>query len=260
MLSYDTGCINPRCISLAPNGLMFVSKKGIYSLNRGMTITYLGSEVEAYNTYTFSASVLDEKRNLVYFATTNGPVLVYDYFNDQWSIFENYSAQDICMVDDKIIHGKNDGKINVENGVYNDNGVFIPMVWQTNWIKMSGIQDFGRIRRLLFLGKYVTKHKFKASVAYDYEYYWQDTYTLTPEAAASYNISSKPTNSDLYNGTIDGVYQWKIHLSKQKCQSIMLMIEDVDDGVNGESFQLSDLTIEAGLKDGPFKTQYKKQG
>ena len=260
LVSYDVGCINPRCIALTPNGLMFVSKKGIWALSRGMEIEYIGKEVEEYNNYTFSSAILDEKRNLVYFSTTDGPALAYDYFTKQWSVFDNYSGNDMTMVDDKICLGTSDGTIYQENADYDDDGNFIKQIIETNWIKMSGVQNFGRARRLLLLGEFVSKHKMKVSVAYDYEQYYQDEYVLTPEDAADYNITTKPANSDLYNGTIDGVYQWRIHLAKQKCQAIKIKIEDVEDGVDGESFRLSDLTLEVGLKDGPFKTEFNKQG
>jgi hypothetical protein len=105
----------------------------------------------------------------------------------------------------------------------------------------------------------MSKHTVTLNVYYDYQNYITDTYTLTP-LSSGYETSSKPTLSNLYAGGNDGQYQYRIHLHKQKCEAIQFEIIDVPDAVTpGESFQLTNMTLEVAIKTGSFKTSEKKQ-
>jgi hypothetical protein len=262
LITSDVGCTNPRSIISTPMGLFFMSQKGFYLITRGMELVYIGADVENFNDEQITGAVIIEDNDQVVFSTAAGPLLVYDYEFKQWSIYQNYSANDIAFWDGKLVHGKSSGVVHKETSAYTDDGAFIPMKIQTNWLKIGDMQDFGRVRRSLFLGEYKSPHQFKVSVSYDYEQYAWDTYTLTPQAAANYNVTVKPSLASQYTGTVDGVYQWQIHLAKQKCQALKFLIEDIAPAspeVPGESFTLTNMTLEAGLKDGPFKTVAAKQ-
>lgn len=260
VIATDVGCANAKSICLTPMGLMFKSQKGIYLLTRGLEVKYVGADVEDYNSLEITSSLLLEDKNEVIFTTRTAQALVFDYLHGQWSIFENWSAQDSCFWKGKAAHLKDDGLVNVQNTTFDDNGDFIPQKIITGWIKMSDIQNFGRVRRFLLVGKFKSAHQMKVSASYDYEQFAWTEYTLTPLAASAYNITVKPSLSDLYAGGIDGVYQWELHLQKQKCMAVKFMIEDVETSAVGESYSLTNMTMELGIKSGPNKVQKEKKG
>jgi hypothetical protein len=64
-------------------------------------------------------------------------------------------------------------------------------------------------------------------------------------------------DGEIWGGTEDSVYQFSIQPRIQKCSSIKVLIEDVSP--TGESFELSALTFEVGLKQGMNKLVGKKR-
>ncbi len=95
----DSGCTNPRSVISVPDGVMFQGiAGGIYILTRQLEVEWIGREVQeqlaAFPTIT--SAVLIAARNEIRFscndaAGTAGIVLVYNYFEKQWSTF-TYTA------------------------------------------------------------------------------------------------------------------------------------------------------------------------
>ena len=260
LIDATVGCSNFRSMVIIPDGLMFQSDKGIWLITRSMDAVYIGGPVEDYNSLLVTSAVINETRNIVKMTTQTGVMLVYDYYHKQWSVFDNYEAEDAVYWNGAITHCKSDGVVRVENGRYDDDGDFVSQGIITGWLKIKSLQGFMRIKRLLILGTYKSSHQMLVKVATDYQdFYWEE-HTLTPLAASNYNITTKPSLTDYYNGTIDGVYQWRIGMAKQKCQAVKFSIEDVESGSPGESYRLTDLGILVGFKPGTFKTQKEKMG
>ena len=113
---------------------------------------------------------------------------------------------------------------------------------------------------MLLVGEYKSNHNLRISFAYDYEKFNWNQKTMVPLNGSNYNITSRPSNANMYSGTIDGVYQWDIHIEKQKCQALKLTIEDVFTDTAGESLSLTSIDLEVGVKEGPYKTQTAKKG
>lgn len=259
LITTDVGCDNPKSIALTPDGIIFQSSKGIYLIDRGLQVSYIGYPVEAFNGETVVSSILMEDINEIRFITELGKTLVYEYFNKQWTVFSNYESVSACLHKGKMAHAKSDDTIFREDGTFSDNGAYIPQKLTTGWLKINGSQAYQRVYEFLILGEYKSEHKLKINLYYDYKEYSQQEIILTA-SDANYERVIAPTDSQLYAGDIDGTYQWRIRPEVQKCQAMKIEIVEETNGTVGEGLSFSNLSFIVGVKKGSFKTQKEKQG
>lgn len=233
-IASDVGCINPRSVLLTPAGLMFKSEKGIYILTRGLSVEYIGKEVEDFNSQNIVASVLVGSANEARFYTDAGNCLVYNFLTGAWSDSISQTSVDADLWNDMPVQIIS-GEIHQEqDGVFTDDAAYTSLRIKTAWIKLSGIQDFGRIWRLWILGKFKSAHTLVVKARYDYNDDYVETFTINPSAS-------------------DSQYQYSCHLRKQKCESVQFEIYDEDQSGTGESFELTGLTLEVGVRKGAMK-------
>lgn len=235
LLTMDIGCTENRSVITTPVGVMFKSNKGIYLIDPGLGVKYVGDRVEAYNSEEIIDSVLlpNTQKNSVVFATSSR-LLVYDYSQDKWSVDTISSVQCIGQWDNRLIVVKSDGSCAIEGTDYQDSfasATDIQMKVSTGWMKLSGIQDFGRVWRVLILGRWYSSHALTAKVYYDYSTSYSETYTIS-------------------QATTITPYQFNLHLKKQKCESMKIEIYDTG---SGKSIELTGLTLEVGVKKGTMK-------
>lgn len=238
-ITADAGCVDPQSVVTIPNGIMFKSAKGIYLLDRSLVMSYIGSPVEAYNSYTITAAILVESKNQARFTTNSGITLVYDYFFNQWSKF-TYGGVDAENINGTYTVLTSAGSVNKESTGYTDNGTAISLKGVTAWIKLHGIQGYQRVRRLSFLGNYSSAHTLSLYPAYDY--------------ASTYGSAINFTAS-----TTQDPYQFIAHLPQQKCDAVRFKFLDTPSGGTGEGFGISDLSLEVGVKRGVKKQASTKQ-
>jgi hypothetical protein len=239
LITSDTGCTDPRSVVLTPLGLMFKGQKGIYLLDRGLNTKYIGSEVEAYNSFNVVSACHIDKKNQVIFSLTSSDTsekyqLVYDYFTQQWSVAKGLRALDADVLSGSHVVLESDLKApQVQNGSdFLDNTSPYSVRILTPWIKVSGIQDFARIWTAIILGKYRDTHVLRVKVYYDYTTDYSETFDITPNSS-------------------DAQYQYLVHLKKQKCEAVQFEIQDLSQ--TGESMELTALTLEVGLRKGSKK-------
>jgi hypothetical protein len=239
LISSDTGCTDPRSVVLTPIGLFFKGAKGIYLLDRGLSVKYIGSSVEEFNSYNVtSACHIDEKNHVIFSllsSNTNQKYqLCYDYFTEQWSVFTNLRALDADVLDgDHVVLDSALKAPQRQSGTdFLDNSTGYAMKVVTPWIKVSGIQDYGRIWKAYVLGRFKSAHTLIVKACYDYSEGYSETFTISPSIS-------------------DGQYQYSTHFRKQKCESIKLEI--YDSSIVGESMELTALTFEVGTRQGAYK-------
>jgi hypothetical protein len=219
-----------------PAGIMFNSPKGIYQLSRSLSSSYIGAPVEAYNggsTKSFLMPAVNEVR----FAMDSGTTLTYDYYTQRWSTTPSQSAIDMALdADNNYYYLKADASVRKQSAAYADNGSFIPIKLTSAWISLGGIQGYERFYKLHILGEFKSSHKLKVSLAYDYVDSFTESVTID---------SSTLTSTQLY--------ELIIRPSRQKCSSFKFKIEDLDNGVSGESLVISNFALEVGVKAGNNK-------
>lgn len=237
LITSETGCTEPRSVVLSPLGIMFKGEKGIYLLSRGLQSQYVGSGIEDYNDHNCAAAVHVDKKNLVVFTLVKdgeGVQAKFDYLTQQWAVITNKYAIDADLVDGNLVILNGDTLLpEVQNGTdFANDGTEYSLKVITPWIKLSGLQDFSRIRSVTILGKYKSAHDLKVNVRYDYDEDDLIEYTITPEAT-------------------DDQYQYRIHLERQKCEAIQFEI--FDENQTGEAMELTALSLEVAMKSGTFK-------
>lgn len=262
LITSDTGCSNQNSICSTPNGLTFKSPKGIYLINRSLQVSYIGAPVEDYNDKLLTASSLLSKKNQIRFVTNDDTALVYDYYFDQWGTFTNHSAEDTAVWKDKFVFLRPDGQVWVEATHFKDINLFIPMTITTSWMAMGGVKGFQRIYRMAFLGEYKSRHKLDVSIGYDFNPAFQQVGTVEVDqryVITAYGDDSPYGAQGLPYGGEFPLYQFKTHMTRQKCESVRFSFTDNQYYLSSfdEGFNLCTIAIECGVK-GPMSKMAAK--
>lgn len=253
-IACDGGCIDKNSVVLTPAGLMYKSQKGIYLLNRQLSVSYIGADVEAFNSFSISSANLLENTQQVRFCLDNGTALVYDYYVKEWSIFTNLDAVDSVLFQGQFTYVRPTGRVLQETpGVFRDDGEFIKLRLVTSWLSLAALQAFQRVYKLLLIGEYISPHNLKVQVAYDFNpFATQESVVLAGALLQSLPYGSDATygESSPYGGNFP-LYQFRVNLSRQKCEAIQFIIEDTQLGDKyGENLALSAFALEVGVKKG----------
>lgn len=256
-ISSDVGCISPDSVVVTPSGLMFQSQKGIYLLDRSLRTTYIGAEVEQFNDLKITSAILVPRTNQVRFSTDSSKTLVYDYYVGRWSVFTGMPGSDSHVQEDTYAYlNRAEGKVYQETiGEYLDNGEQILITFESGWISFAGLQGYQRVYKFLCLGKLFSRHKLRISAAYDFtNAYIHDRIIDSDQFTNStaYGLGGNYGEQSPY-GTEGKPYQFRLDLKKQKCQSIKLKFEELQNEVFGQGLSISGLTFEVGAKVGLFK-------
>ncbi len=260
LISSDVGCVDGNSVVLGPQGLFFKSAKGIYLLDRSLQAQYIGANVEDFNSETITSANLLDDVNEVRFTTDGGNILVYNYYFGQWSTFTNYTVDDALVFNNAYTFIDDNDNVWQEYNGYKDNGGFVNSKITTPWIKVSGIQGFQRVYKVAILGDFRSKHMLKMTIYNDY--------SVIPVQEHMFDVSSiLSANSGFYGDGVYGsdnygtdnsdVYQFELHMKKQKCQAVRVEIEDIfsnaDNDGSGEGAAITGLTLEIGSKRGVNK-------
>lgn len=265
LVTADAGCIDSKSVVSTPLGLMFKSRKGYYLLNRNLESSYVGAEIEEFNSYAVSSSVLMADSNEVRFTTQDGPTLVYNYFFKQWIVWPSFLADDSIIWQNKFVAilqrvGNTSLVVQQVEGLWADLGQKYSLKIGLSWASMAQVQGFQRVWRAIFLGDYRSPHTLKLSVGYNFspvisdEYYWNPVSALN---IAEYGDGAFYGTEPVYGGSTEnyGVYQIRTHLVQQKSQAVRFILEDQAISGSGEGFSLSSVAFEIGLKKGIMKLQ-----
>ena len=186
------------------------------------------------------------------------PVLVYNYHYQKWTVLsdQNYTAS--------TIYNNKPAHLNPAWALYEMTGDWTDskyMVWETPWIKVNQLQDYGRFWDATILGKYLSDWKdngngfeagdLKITVKYDYEGLNGDV----DEYLFRANVDFDPTDGERL--------QFKVKPGRQKCQAIKFIIEEqlttkIDDAepdyTLGRGFELDAIDLVYGAKGGSSRS------
>lgn len=237
IISTDCGCIDKKSVVLMPRGVMFKSTKGIYLLDRSLQVSYVGDEVEAYNSAVITSVQMIESVNQIRYSLDTGILIVYDYFYDQWATFTNINAVDSVIFQNVYTYLKSDGSVLQESiGSYTDNGSFVAIAFTTAWFSFAKLQGFERVYKMMILGD------------------WKSAHTLQVQFAVNFNPAivqtvSVPALTSLVP------YQQRVFMDSNtsKCESFQVTITEQQTAPFGEGLTISALSFEAGMKKGTYK-------
>lgn len=265
----DTGCTNQNSLVFItqtptlPGGLLFKSAKGIYLLGRDETLHYIGAPVEKYNNLTITSANLLTKTNQVVFTTLEGTALVYNYFFNAWSTWENLPAVSACIWQDQLVLLQSDGSVLLQDTtgtVFSDtrpNGVVEPvkLFVTTPWIKLNGLQGYQSVYNVMLLGTLQGPHTLQVQVEYDYNPSIEGA-VLIDSSIASNRWGGLPiwgSQGAWGNQGIFSNYQFQINLNNPRCEAIRLTISDVNNLTYSQGFSLNGLVLECLALPGPMR-------
>lgn len=254
LITADVGLKDLNSVVKMPLGLMFKSEKGIYLLERSFKATYIGAGVEAYNGMTITSATLLEDANEVRFNTLEGRTLVYDYYHNRWATFTGQMAIDAVNYQNQWSYVRTSGLVMKENPqVYLDNGSWYKIKIVSAWISLAQLQGFERFYKLLFLGNYKSAHKVKCYFAYNFNSSYAHEALIQAGTLLTAPVYGAGDYGDGVYGGEFPLYQFEVRPEIQKCEAFKVKLEDFPDGGTGNSFTLSNLAMEVGIKRGLFK-------
>lgn len=251
------GCANPRSIVMIPAGLVFQSNKGIWLLGRDLSTSYIGAEVESFNSFAVTSAVTIPGTNQVRFSMSNGTTLMYDYFVGQWGTFEGVPSVSSTIYNDLHTIVDQYGRVSQESpGTYLDGSRPVLMSFITSWLRLEGLRGYQRAYFFYFLGTYLSPHKLQIQIAYDYNSSpWQSD-LFSPEAFPGYYGDDPYYGGDgtAPFGGINDTEQGRVFFERMRCKAFQLSIAEVFDPsfgtVAGAGLTLSGLNCQIGFKKG----------
>lgn len=257
-ISADMGCVDPGSVISYVGGLIFKSGKGIFRLGQDLSLTYIGADVEAYNTQRFVSATAVPDSNQIIFLTNDGSTLLYDYFYNAWSRFSNHEGiGSTVWGETDYVYLRSDGRIYKRDvNTWLDAGAPFALRARTAPLRLkNALQGFWKLRKLFLLGDWRSEHRLKVKVYYDREVGAFESFTFDPAEfidTAAWGDWDTWGDFDYWGGTRDGqTYQFERKLKRQKCQTVSF--EFYDTGANGPSYEVSELLLEVGLVPGPAR-------
>lgn len=265
-ITSPVGCANQSSLTMVPNGQIFQSDHGLWLLDHSLQVTYIGAEVEAYNQYTVTSATTIPGTTQVRFSLNNGLMLVYDYFVGQWSVFSGTSVISSCVYNGLHTTVNPQGIVSQETpGQYLDNGNPVLLGLTTSWLTLAGLQGYQRAFQFFLLGQYYTPFRLQCSIAYDFNSspeqgtlisptnYSQNYGGPTPNPGDGTDSEDPYGQGNPYGGPTN-ILNWRVFLTKQRCQSFQISLQEVYDPslgvVAGAGFTLSGLQLIVGIKRG----------
>ncbi len=260
LVNSPVGCSEALSVIRTPVGIMFKSRKGIYLLDRSLSVSYIGADVEIYNQNEITSANLLQTVNKVKFTTQNGVILIYDYYYNTWSTEDNFNIASASLYQGEFTAITTTGQILKQDPrIYTRDNSNYKLKMRTAWIKLSGLQGYQRIYRILFLGDYKGSHLLRVGLLYDYVDAVQEFKYFDPTNALGIKNSYGDGNWGQvvpFGGLNSSVYQFRINPSKQKCEAIQIVIEDYFDNSiydTGNSFTITDMTFVVGIIGGEYR-------
>lgn len=234
-ITNSQGTINPRSVVQTPAGLMFEGARGLWQLDRGGQLTFVGAPVQPFFTgggRDITAAVLVPDYAQVRFFTSGGRTLVWDYQMQQWYTFTGQPAGAAVAIGSTIYWAHpTTGVVSYEVvGSYGDNGTGYAQRIVPPWLALAGLAGFERVKALQLLGENVGTHTLKVT-----------TYLNYNDAAPAFTAK-----------TIAGASGWpepEFRFDVQRCTAAKVAIEE-SAANTGAGFRLSAASLEVAIKKG----------
>ncbi len=259
LISNSVGCRDLKSVCSTPQGIYFMSRKGLYFLSRSLELAYIGRPVEDYNSSTILASNLYPDADEIRFLTDANKTLIYHYGFKRWSTQDSYDAQDATVWNDTYVYATSTKVLLEDSATYLNDGSYVPMTIRTGWIHLGAMMGYQRAYRLGLLGTYYTNNTFRIKVYQNYSDIVREDTGVTASSLVNTSVygDSATYGADTYYGgsAEDEVYQLRHSFANQKCSAISIEISDgtAGTGTTGQGYSLQGLSLVLGGKGGIFR-------
>lgn len=252
-ITATVGCTAIDSVTFIPMGLAFQSDKGLWLLGRDLSTNYFGAQVEDYNSYTVVSATTIPATNQCRFVLQDGPVLMFDYYFNKWSVFTGVNYEGGTLYQNLQTLLTEQGLVFQEStGLYQDGSSPVLISFTTAWMALSGLQGFQRAFYYQLLGEWLSPHILNMYITYNFE------------SGPSQSVSFDPINSSLLYGQ-DPYYggqspyggpgsaeKVRVFFNRQKINSFQITLNeqyDPSQGIPpGAGFTLSGLNLVYGYK------------
>ena len=257
-----------------PLGVFYQTTRGIYLVQRDMSVRYIGAQVEdQVNNLVINMLCHDPTSEVRFMvkntaASGNDVALIYNYYFGQWSRSEmvyTTSEYQIGEIYDGSYFQKLSGTgflLKQDDTNFTDNTKLhasptstvtrnFNLELKTAFIAPSGLLSFDRIYRAMILGEYISAHTINVSFYTDYV----DTVAITGGSKA---LSSAPAGEfePVLGSANHPLYLFRVHMTQQKCRAIQAEIKLIStSGVSTAPAFLDGIAFEVGVR--PKRTAFK---
>lgn len=225
VIARDIGAINGNSVVTTNEGIFFLSSKGLWIIDRSLTVQFIGSAVEDDTPNIIAAAKLTDTEQIWFFTSTKA--IIYDAYHKLWTTAPlGISGITDAKVIDGTLHVLAGGYDYTLSGTSDDTGN-ITVKLTSGWMSLAGLQGFERFRRISFLASQVASNTMTVTLRYDFSATDFETFNCSSAALI----------------TTGDTVQWQIRPRRQKCESLQLEISYTG-ATGGVSF--SSFAIEVG--------------
>ena len=195
--------------------------------------------------------------------------LVYNYERDSWYTFgasSRYQPYTSLLYQGQWTVVDKEWNVYQEStGWYDSSDGYVKtrLKISTPWIKLDEMQGFARVRKVTFLGRYYSSFQDYGDGRLEAgDIVVTPYYDYSPTAGTAKTFRANVELSSSLGGGNDRL-QFQLRPGKQKCQAIRFDIEeDLTQAINvgepdyvcGRGFEITQIELELGMKDGTVKT------
>jgi hypothetical protein len=233
VIARDIGTIHGKSVVTTNEGVFFLSTKGLWLIDRSLSVTCIGAPVEDLASSFVAVAKLTDREQIWFFTATKA--IVYDAFHKIW-YSHAFTIPAVNISDAKVIGGSlyvvSSGNLfKLTDGTFSDSGQNVGITMRTSWLSMAGLQGVERIRRIAFLCDQNTASTLTVKLRYDFN----------PTVAETFTIS---TASIVETG---GNVQFTLRPQRQKCECVQIEFSSTS---GSAIVDVNNITIEAGSKAG----------
>lgn len=238
------GCISPQSVIQDSSNLYFQSTATMCVLDSSLSVTEIDDSLSYYwkdqPIIRTAITVPDYKmikwsdgeRSFVFFPKTQ-----------QWSVYPLSACDREVLIPEELASFRFNTRLFVfsqalyketEANIRETAGAVLPMTVATGWIQLGNIEGFQRLYSFFLLGRKRGAHNLNISIMYDYVPVIVETHTINNATENSYiytdSIVFEGADAIVTTGTdqTNKPYQYRVKTSRQKCQSIRILIQDED--------------------------------
>lgn len=236
------GAVDGASVVTFPGGVAFRSRRGYRVLSAGMQVmrgqdgTELGSEVDAYADATVRSATLmrDDDRIVWLIDHASIDAVVFDVRTGQWATWVlSGSISALRGVDlagaHVIIDSDGSRVLTADGSSFADAGAHVPMLLETGWISLAGVEGFQRCRRAVFSVEQVSACGYSVDVE--------------TELGTQTRTWSEAEVAALTRDSLE------VHIKRQKSTRVRFRLQDTAPASSpGESYRIAGIQLEIAAK------------
>lgn len=195
-ITTDIGCVDARSILRCDKGLLFKSRRGIYLLDRSYQPSYIGAPVESWNEYAVDSAIVYSQLNQCLYAMSYGSeniVLVYDYALNRWSTYTGIIPCAMAVHGGELWYIADDADVyKYDSSTYRD-GDPASATDVVLSVTMPWVSGYHRCWWVYVAGGYVSPHRLKVELSYDYNPTVIDTQYISFPSSAEEIVRIMPS-------------------------------------------------------------------